>query len=234
MGFDQAVCADERLNTWPRSVIGEIRAVIATAFSAARFKASILNEFRKKLSLADLQKTLDWLNSPIGRQITFLEENAATSEAYTQMQQLALQLEKTPPLPERIKIIERLDSATKTTETSIRVAMNTQLAIAMAIAAALPREQQPSPDSLIAENKKNRHQVESVMRTQTYVSFLYMYRGLSDEELMQYISFASSPAGINYHHVGISGLEKAMLTAGYAWGEIIADILHHTRTKTDI
>ncbi|BBO75623.1 hypothetical protein DSCW_30400 [Desulfosarcina widdelii] len=234
VGFDQAVATDDRLKAMPRTVIGEIRASIETVFAPENIKRAILSECREKLSIDDLKKVLAWLDSPLGRKFTQLEEAASTPEKYTEMQQFAQMLQESPPLPERLEIIGRLDEAAKATETSVEVAMNTQLAITIAIVASLPKEQRPTYDNLAAVVEQTRPQIESAMRAQTIVSLLYTYRNVTETELDQYIEFASYPTGKNYHDAVVSGLKKALLEGSYAWGKAIADILTYATNTTEV
>lgn len=233
VGFGQAVATDPRLKAIPRYVIGEIRASIETAFTPKNIKRTILSECREKLSIDDLKKVVEWLDSPIGRKFTKLEEAASTPEKYTEIQQFAMKLQESPPLPEQLKIIKQLDNTVKATETSVEVAMNTQLAVAIASIASLPKEEQPTHDNLLALIEKTRPQIESAIRAQTIVSFLYIYRDVANEELDRYIAFASSPTGKNYHDTVILGLKKALLEGSYKWGELISDILKQSKGKTE-
>lgn len=233
VGFDQAVAVDDRLKTIPRNVIGEMRMSIQTAFAPENIKKAILGECREKLSHDDLKKVLGWLESPIGRQFTQLEEAASTPEKYIEMQRFASQLKESPPEPERLKLLQQLDSAVKATETNVEVAINTQLAIAIAIAASLPKEQQPTYDNLVAAIEQTRPQIQDAIRIQTLVFALFTYVSVTYAELGQYIEFASSQAGTNYHNATISGFKKAMLEGAYRWGESIADIIKHSAGKAE-
>lgn len=233
IGFDQAAEMDDHLKATPRNVIGEIRASVEKAFAPETIKRTILDEWRKKLSIEDLKKVIEWLDSPIGRKFTQLEEVASTAEKYTEMQQFALKLQESPPLPERLKIIQLLDSAIKATETSVEVNMGTQLAITIAIVASLPREQQQAYDNLVAAIEQARPQIEDTMKVQTTVSLLYTYSNVTHAELEQYIAFASSPSGTSYHVASISGLKKALFEGSYKWGELISDILKQSTNKIE-
>lgn len=231
--FDQAVARDHRLKGIPRNVIGEIRASIKTAFAPNNMKKTILSACREKLSFDDLKNAIEWLDSPTGRKFTQLEEAASTPERYAEIQQFAIKLQESPPLPEQLKIIRQLDDTVRATETSVEVAMNAQYAVALATVASLPKEQRPTQDNLIAAIEKTRPQIERAMRSQTLVSLLYTYRDVAHEEIDRYIAFASSPTGKNYHDAVIFGLKKALLDGSYKWGELIADILKHSTGKTE-
>jgi len=234
VGFDQAVAGNDRLKAMPRNVIGEIRASIRTVFAPENIKRTILDECREKLDVDDLKKVMAWLDSPTGRKFTQLEEAASTPEKYSEMQQFAQTLQESPPLPKRLGIIRRLDDAVKATETSVEVAMNTQLAITIAIAASLPKEQQPTYDYLAAAVEQTRPQIEPAMRAQTIVSLLYTYSSVTDAELGRYIDFASSPTGGSYQEAAVSGLKKALLGGCYEWGESIVDILTNAANRTEV
>ena len=233
-GYDQAVAADDNLREMPQSDIREIRASIETVFAPEKIQKTIMNECREKLSIEDLKKVIEWLDSPVGRKFTRLEEIASTPEKYDEMLRYAQKLQESPPAPERLEIMKQLDAAVKATKTTVEIAMNTQLAVAMAVVASLPKEQQPGYDTLADTIKQTRPQLESAMRTQTIYSMLYSYRSATNEELSQYIAFASSPAGQIYHDVTISGAKKAMMAASYKWGEVIADILNQNGGKADV
>lgn len=233
VGFDQAVAADERLKELPVNVIREIRASIETAFAPIKIKRTIVGECRDKLSINDLKKVIEWLESTLGRKFTQLEEAASTPEKYAEMQQFAQKFHESPPPPEQLEIIRKLDDAVKATETSVEVAMNTRLAITIASIASLPKEQQPTYDNLVVAIEQTRPQIESEIRTQTIVSLLYMYRNVTYAELDRYIAFASSPAGTSFNDAAISGFKKALLAGSYKWGELIADILKQSTSKTE-
>ncbi len=110
--------------------------------------------------------------------------------------------------------------------------MNTQLAIAIGIAASLPEQQQPTYGNLVAAIEQTRSQIEGAMRTQTLISLLYTYSSVTHEELGQYIAFASSPAGTNYHNATISGLKKALLEGAYKCGVNQSQIFSRLRGET--
>ena len=112
--------------------------------------------------------------------------------------------------------------------------MNTQLAVAIAVVASLPTEQQPTYTKLTEALEQHRPRLENEVRIQTLFSLLYTYQTVSDEVLAEYVAFASSAAGTNYHHTTMSGLKKAMLKGAYKWGENIAEIFQESEKKTEL
>ena len=233
LGFDQASAADDQLGAMPRSVQLQIREAFKYAYAPDTIKATITAECREGLSASDVKKVLAWLNSALGQQCTRLEEAATDPKKYQEIQKFASQLSASPPSQDRIKIIQQLDAAVKATDTSVEVAMNMQLAVAIAIVASMPVEQQPARDQLTASIEQSRPQLEYALRNQTLVSMLYTYQSLTDQELNRYIAFASSPSGTNYHTVVSAGMQKALLQGGYKLGESIAEILNESASKSD-
>ena len=234
VGFDQAVDADNQLQALPRSVIDQMRASIAAAYEPQTVRRTILRECHARLSIVDLNTVLAWLDSPLGRKITRLEEAASRPDALAGMQRYAQALQDAPPTPERLDMIRQLDAAVKATETGVEVAFNTQIAVAMAVAASLPVEQQPDHAQLTAALEQRRPQIRNMVRGQTLIALLYTYQQVSEADLSEYIAFAASPAGTIYHDASIAGFKAALLEGGYRWGQSIGEILSLSVKKVDV
>lgn len=233
-GFDQALENNNNLQSMPPGTIKIIRSSIGTIFSTDEFKQTILSEFDENLSNDDIESVLEWLDSPTGRQFTHLEETASTPEKYDEMQEFAMQMQNSPPDPKRLEMMQQLDSSIKASESGIEVAMNMQLSISIAIVSSLPREQQPSYDTLAASMEQLRPQLENMIRAQTLISLLYTYRSSPQEDLTDYISFSSSPAGTKYHTAVMSGVEKALVKGGYQLGEKISTTLNQSTNESNV
>ena len=221
----QALEQDDRIKELPRHTKSAIIGSVQQGFSPERIKKTIIKEVKASMTVKDLDTVLKWLNSPFGKKLTRLEEAASTPETLSDVKKFAARLKQAPPAAKRLDILRRLDAAVKATETNVEIAMNTQLAVALAVVKSLPREQQGSFKDIAAQLKKNRPQIEAVMKSQTLVFALYTYQSLTDKELESYIRFATSPAGVKYHEATISGFKKALLDGSLKWGESIADIL---------
>ena len=221
----QALEQDDRIKELPRHTKSAIIGSVQQGFSPERIKKTIIKEVKASMTVKDLDTVLKWLNSPFGKKLTRLEEAASTPETLSEIKKFAARLKQAPPAAKRLDILRRLDAAVKATETNVEIAMNTQLAVALAVVKSLPREQQGSFKDIAAQLKKNRPQIEAVMKSQTIVFALYTYQSLTDKELESYIRFATSPAGVKYHEATISGFKKALLDGSLKWGESIADIL---------
>lgn len=223
--FDRSLQEDEQTRNLPKNVQSTLRASIATAFAPEALKKTIVGELGEKLPINDIEEVLKWLDSPLGMKCTRLEEAAGTPEGQADMQKYAARLQSSPPSAERLKIQRELDTATKNTESAVDVAIQTQLAVALAMMATLPAEQQRSLDDLSREMEKLRPTIESSVRSETFLSDLYTYRSLTDAEIRQYIDFAKSPAGAKYHTVSIAAFKRAFLESSVKWGKLIGEVI---------
>ncbi|MEJ2658212.1 MAG: hypothetical protein P8012_13640 [Desulfobacterales bacterium] len=232
-GVEQAFKEDDRINQLPRHTKSAISASIQEAFATKRLKKTIIKEMKVSMTVKDLNKVRKWLDSPLGKKCTRLEEAASTPETLSEIKKFAAQLQHMPPASNRLDILRRLDAAVKATKTNVEITMNTQLAVAFAVVKALPLEQQVPLNDIAAQLEKNRPQVEAAMKTQTLLFALYTYQDLTNAELEKYIQFATSPAGTKYHGATISGFKKALLDGSLKWGESIADILNQSNHQSE-
>jgi hypothetical protein len=230
---EQALEQDDRINDLPRHTKSAISGSVQEAFSAERFKKTIITEVTASMTVKDLDKVLKWLDSPLGKKCTRLEEAASTPETLSEVKKFAARLKQAPPAANRLDILRRLDAAVKATETNVEIAMNTQLAVAFAVVKSLPLEQQGPLKDIAAQLEKNRPQIEAVMKSQTLIFALYTYQNLTNGELETYIQFATSPAGVKYHGATISGFKKALLNGSLKWGDAIADILNQSNHQSE-
>jgi hypothetical protein len=230
---EQAFEKDERINDLPRHTKSAISGSVQEAFSPERIKKTIIKEVKSSMTVKDLDTVLAWLDSPLGKKCTRLEEAASTPETLAEVKKFAARLKQSPPAARRLNILRRLDAAVKATQTNVEIAMNTQLAVAFAVVKSLPQEQQGPLKDIAAQMEKNRPQVETAMKSQTLLFALYTYQSLSNAELEKYIRFATSPAGTKYHGATISGFKKALLNGSISWGKSIADILNQSGRQSE-
>jgi hypothetical protein len=230
---DQALNKDDRINQLPRQAKSAISGSVKEAFAAERLKKIIIKEVKESMTLEDIGMVLKWLESPLGKKCTRLEEDASSPKALSEVQKFAAQLQQAPPASNRLDVLRRLDDAVKATETNVEITMNAQLAMAFAVVKSLPEEQQKSLEDIVAQIEKNRPQVEAMMRSQTLLFALYIYRDLTNAELEKYIQFATSPAGNKYHVATISGFKKALLDGSIKWSESITNILNQSKHRSE-
>jgi hypothetical protein len=195
----------------------DLNSMVAEAFDAKAVNASVQQHIRANLAKNDILAALAWLSSPLGEKITRLEEDASTPAAYTEMQAMADTLTKTTA---RAAQLRKLDRAVKATESGVRVALNIQMSLLTAMSSVLPKDKRPSAEEIKGQVNKNSEQVQSMVEQDTLLSFLYAYRTLTDAEVDQYIAFAESKSGRNYHAAMSKGVSDAMVKASRTLGSM--------------
>ncbi len=232
-GFAQAF-GDDANSSLTRSQRQIIHARIPLAYVPDDMRPGIEAALAARLTAADVQFVLAWLDSPLGRQATALESAAAAPEAMKAMQAFAAELQQSPPPAERVALLESLAAAVKAAENAVEVVMNTQLAVAVGMTAMLPAEQQKPFEVIRDQLEYYRPQITAAMQRQTIIAFLYTYRALSEDEIRNYIRFAKSEEGVRYHAAASDGLRQALTAGSLRLGAMIAEILEATKERSDI
>ena len=219
--LDQAY--EESKSPLPPGAYEKLKEAVASSFSADSILASIEQKIDDGLNKYDIEAILQWLESPLGVEITKLEESASSASAYESMKLMKEGLLKDAARVEKIK---KLDAAIKGTESSLDLAINTQIAVASAMAAVLAPEDPTVLDQIIKGSMAGRKQMESSVKDMTLVSFLYTYRTLKDDEIDRYTKFLSSDLGRRYVEVMKDGLDTGLLRASRDLGKSFAQTLN--------
>jgi len=231
--FEESVQEDPNAQKLPKDVLAAMKAAIPQSFAPERLKGTMVAELSQKLTAQDIKEVLQWLDSPIGKKATKLEEAASTPQAQVDMQQYAASLQTSPPTSERLKALRQFDLAVKATECAVDVAINAQVAVAMAMISTFPAEQRIPPDEISRRIEKNRSAIEAEVRSQVLVSALYTYRSLTDAEIQRYTEFAKSPAGVKYHSATMGALKKAIIEGAVRWGELVGKTIKESKGHSE-
>ncbi len=224
-GFSQAASRDDEIQKLPANLVAAMKALVPEAFAPASMKNTILAEMKAKLTAADVKDVVKWLDSPLGKKFTQLEEAASTPEGYNATRQYAAQLQSAPPSPKRLEMLRKFDSAARGTESAIDIAIQTEIAITLAVIATLPLEQQRPLDDVAREMEKNRPAIEANVKAETLLSMLYAYRSATEEEIQRYTDFMMSPAGSKFQSVATAALKKASFESSVKWGKAIGETI---------
>ncbi len=192
--------------------------LVKQSFDAKTMKYDVSRWLTSDLPEMDIKAALGWLESPLGRKITKLEERASTPEAYAEMQSMAPKLLKEYEGTSRLDKISRFDQATMTTERSVNMMLDLQLAIITAMSAAGKEEVQPSHKEIRESLLKVKPQIRDAAAQSTALSFLYTYRALTESEIDMYIAFAESDTGRRYHLITYKGVHDAITKAARKLG----------------
>lgn len=197
----------------------EIDRIVAERFAPEELYAKIRTEFQRDLETAHLQKTLAWYGSPLGKRITTLELAALVSAGGAEA---LADLERNRPSARRLELIERLDAGGGASETTVDVTIAIVRSLTVAFQPGLPAVAGLSRDQLDRQIAQARNRTLEDMRRICMVSMLLAYRGLSDDELDQYVQFVESQSGRWYMSVMNSALLSAIDAAAGATADELA------------
>ena len=107
--FDRSVPGDDQARKLPKEILSAMRTSVPEAYAPEKLKKTILAELTGKLTDQDIKDTLQWLDSPIGKKCTQLEEEASTPEALAAMQEYAARLHNSP---QRLSVSKYCGSST--------------------------------------------------------------------------------------------------------------------------
>jgi hypothetical protein len=180
--------------------------IVAERFASDALYARIKLEFQRNLESERLEKALAWYDSPLGQRIIGHELAAlvATGEA-----EAVAHLEQNRPSARRIEILERLDAGGGASETTVDITVAIVRSLTRAFQPGLPAVADLTPGQLDQQIAQARNRTLIDMRRACLVSMLLAYRGLSDDELDQYVRFVESETG-NWYMGMMNG---ALLTA---------------------
>ncbi len=232
-GFDQAF-SDDSGSSLSAQQLRIIHARIPQAYAADDIRPAIIAVLAARLTAENVKIVLDWLDSPLGRKCTAMESAAASPEALQAMQAYAQKLQQSPPPQERVTLLGELAAAVKAVENAVEVVMNTQLAVAAGMMAALPAEQQKPLGFIHDQLEQLRPQITAAVQSQTALAFLYTYQGLTEDEIRRYIAFARSGEGVRYHAAASEGIEQALTAGSLKLGAMISEIVQATENQSEI
>jgi hypothetical protein len=225
-GIDQTQQQQQRLS--PEDT-ANLKRLAAIAFDAKTLADAVRAHVGANMTGKDIEAALAWLNSPLGEKITGLEEAASTPQAMAEMQSMAGRLAGDKARAEKMK---KLDVAIQASESSVRMVLNMQVVMTVAMTSSLEPDQQPSVDAILREVNKNSAQIRSMMEQQTILAFLYTYRSLPDAELDRYIAFGESAAGKKYQAVTSEAVSGAMVEAGRKLGSLLGEDMKIRKKKS--
>jgi hypothetical protein len=103
--------------------------------------------------------------------------------------------------PARADLLRVLDTATRSSEITTYQGLAIAHGILLALDEARPEGERVGSDALWAEIKKDEAQTVFNARQETLLYFQYTYRAVTKEELREYLEFAISEHGSEYHRV---------------------------------
>ena len=209
-----------------------IEKILMESLDTEKLKSGMSQRLASSLSAAEMTEVLTWLNSRLGKTITYLEEKASTPAALDRMGALEKSLLDSGKKTGRMELMKQLDQAAGITEGSVDMMLNSELAISLAVGGAAAPADDALFDGILKNVQMKRHLVKEVMEKQVLLSLLYTYQMLKESELKEYIAFAESPTGKKYHETTMKGMSELIAEAGKNAGRKIGELLKEKISTT--
>lgn len=220
----------ESQNKQKPEVFAIVSKVMSESYKAETMYQVVLGNLIANFDMNHYTALLNWLHSPLSKKMSQLEEQASTPEALQEMREFAAKLQYNPPSQERIALVQALDEAVGGTNLSIEMITLTNLQMYKAFETAIPEAQRIKEDNWEEKFKSTlKDQLEQPMKQNTLISFLYVYRSVSDEELREYINFWDSSEGRWCNKILSRAFLDAMARIGREMGNRLASELPKTK-----
>ena len=123
----------------------KVSAAVNEFHTAKAFAEEIRNNLKKNYDKERFAALLELVRSPFAQKMTQLEKEANSPEMMSQIQAYVATLDKQPPAPARIALIERLDNATGATSTAMNIQLQTTQTMISVLDPLLPPEKRMKP-----------------------------------------------------------------------------------------
>jgi hypothetical protein len=198
--------------------LARVSRALDAAYAVEQLRAEGLKTFEQGLDSQHLAALTTWFDSPLGREVTRLEELAARDTTGTKllMRQGATALKAMPAA--RRALIEEITTVTRAADVLAELTISTTLAVAQGAASAAPGLPGPSPAELRAMMQAQRPAMLVEFTALVNAVNAKAYAKLSTAQLSQYVVFLKSPAGSHFNDVTMKAMDDALIGAARELG----------------
>lgn len=202
----------QRLTETNQLAFDEAKVAITQAIQSIQDRNLAIQYLTTEADAELLKGAMTFLASPLGQRIAVEERAASSADAQLEMQAYAMEMAKTPPSDERIKLIQRLADALNSDQVIITLMKSTFYSLVGITEALTP----DAAATLKAGLDEEWGKIEPMLREQ-FGQFMimgahYSYRNLSDADLKNYTEFLNTPSGQAYWKTGIEIIDLYMKT----------------------
>jgi hypothetical protein len=178
----------------------QLAAVTAAAERGFRidvFEAPALSAFAQNLDATTVVKAEAFLASDLGKRMV-AEDVASATMGQEKIEKVMNGELSAPSTPKRDAVVEKLEKASKSTESTVDVFLSMGQAVAVGTAIGSGLDQSSIAERAKKNGDAGRAELEDSMRVPMRRFLAYSYRDLSDSDLKHLLSFLQSAAGVRY------------------------------------
>jgi len=208
----------------PDEIPARVESAIDKAFEKDKVIGLLNQRVNDRFSQEELQRLKAFLDSPLGKRFTVAENKMADAKEFEKVMNNSAKLTKEVNKdPARVKLLQSLFEAMGGIERSVESALSIALATNIALINATPSMEKPPMEVLEKINEEQRFGITGMVTQLSLASSAYVYRSFSNEELKQYLEFASSPVATKFTAVIGDALIAVNKQCGEDMGKIVAD-----------
>jgi len=178
--------------------------VIRLATNSQRINEHIQKNIAADLTIPELEQVLKWYQSPLGKKIAEIEFSSySEKKEHVNTLRLAFRLTRYQTTS-RANLFSRLDEATYSSEAMVE--LQTSLIVQNQILDLVLSDSDKLDQAKIDEIIKNFETeidpyLDMFAAQYVFAGFVYTYRGLTEPELEEYLSFSETEAGRHYYAI---------------------------------
>jgi hypothetical protein len=205
-------------------IVEHIEKIVMNAYRSEFFYQQLRSTLKQNLDRDQLKTLIQMYNSPLMLRITEMENrdfNLETFESFIEG------LMRTPLPANRLRLLQDLESITRTTEFVTEIALSTKRALLMGMMNNEDNEATQTLDASIAAQKAE-------MNDNTYqnviIMMAYSYHELTDLELGEYIRFYETAEGEWFITHAVNALIGAFRSGALQAGKSIAAVVRQKKS----
>lgn len=204
--------------------LAALAGVMSQAFDTREMARVTQLGIANALSVKEFQYALKWLDSPLGKRITAMEDEGGEAVEKRIAKMMKRPIEKLAS-KRRLEIIHELDEATRTLESSVDLVLYMQGALMIGVSSVNPNVEKLDADEIVEMLEQQRDAVTQELQQYLTVTMIHTYRKLTDKELRRYVRFADTKMGRSYHDAILESFKVAFLEQAKQAGEALGRAL---------
>lgn len=188
------------------------------------FETPALTALAQNLDPASVSKIRAFLSSDLGKRMV-ADDVASAALGQETIEKVMDGAISAPSTPKRDAVIERLEKAAKSSESTVDVFLSMGQAVAVGTAIGSGLDQTSIAERARKSGDAGRAELEESMRLPMRRFLAYSYRDLSDSDLKHLLAFLESPAGVRYVNAYNASMGAGFDAMGKRTGERLGESL---------
>jgi len=201
-----------------------VTAAAERGFRIDVFEAPALSALAANLDPVTVKKTEAFLATDLGRRMVAADVATATLEE-AKIDKIMNGEITAPSTPQRDLLFDKLERATRSTESTVQIFLSMGKAVAIGTAVGAGRDPAAVEEDARKSGDASRAGLEQNMREPLRRYLAYGYRDMSDSDLKHLLAFLQSPAGKRYVSAYIASMGAGFDAMGKRCGEQLGESL---------